>query len=72
MKRWWTLALAAALWGGLGLAPASAQAPLGGYTQPYQPRPTFSPYLNLNRFGTAPGINYYGMVRPQQQALDRR
>src|SRR5438128_1921378 len=29
------------------------------------PRPTVSPYLNLLRPNTAPGINYYGLVRPQ-------
>jgi hypothetical protein len=28
-------------------------------------RPTFSPYLNLNRAGTSAAINYYGLVRPQ-------
>ncbi len=28
--------------------------------------PTVSPYLNLNR-GGIPGINYYGLVRPQFQ-----
>jgi hypothetical protein len=28
-------------------------------------RPTFSPYLNLNRPGAIPAINYYGLVRPQ-------
>jgi hypothetical protein len=27
--------------------------------------PTVSPYLNLLRGGTAPAINYYGLVRPQ-------
>ncbi len=71
MIRWSIFALAAAVWGGLGLAPAAAQIPLGGYTPPFQPRPTFSPYLNLNRFGTSPGINYYGLVRPQQQTTQQ-
>ena len=28
-------------------------------------RPTVSPYLNLNRFGTSTGLNYYNLVRPQ-------
>ncbi len=28
-------------------------------------RPTFSPWLNLNRPGTNPVLNYYGLVRPQ-------
>jgi hypothetical protein len=32
--------------------------------RPYA-RPAFSPYLNLNRFGSNPAINYYGLVRPQ-------
>jgi hypothetical protein len=40
---------------------ARAQAP---NVRPYT-RPAFSPYLNLNRFGTNPAINYYGLVRPQ-------
>src|SRR5262249_43043171 len=35
---------------------ASAQAPY---------RPPVSPYINLNRVGTEPGINYYGIVRPE-------
>ena len=30
-------------------------------------RPSFSPYLNLARGGTNPGINYLGVVRPQIQ-----
>lgn len=34
---------------------------------PAAPTPTFSPYLNLlNRFNS-PAVNYYGLVRPQQQ-----
>jgi hypothetical protein len=40
---------------------ASAQPP---GVRPYA-RPAFSPYLNLNRFGSNPAINYYGLVRPQ-------
>jgi hypothetical protein len=28
-------------------------------------RPAVSPYLNLNRRGASPGINYYNLVRPQ-------
>jgi len=28
-------------------------------------RPVYSPYLNLVRRDAAPGINYYGLVRPQ-------
>ena len=34
---------------------------------PVTNRPTFSPYLNLLRGGVNPAINYYGIVRPQQQ-----
>lgn len=30
-------------------------------------RPTFSPYLNLLNRGGNPGLNYLGIVRPQQQ-----
>jgi hypothetical protein len=33
--------------------------------QPPSARPAFSPYLNLNRRGASPGVNYYGLVRPQ-------
>ncbi len=29
-------------------------------------RPAYSPYLNLLRFGSSPAINYYGLVRPQE------
>jgi hypothetical protein len=39
-------------------APASAQAP---FTRP----PVVSPYINLNQPGTSPGIQYYGIVRPE-------
>jgi len=28
--------------------------------------PAVSPFLNLNRLGSPAGINYYGLVRPQQ------
>jgi hypothetical protein len=47
---------------------ASAQLP---YTQPATTpnpysRPAYSPFLNLLRPGD-PAINYYGLVRPQQQ-----
>lgn len=30
-------------------------------------RPAFSPYLNLNRPGGSPALNYYGLVQPQTQ-----
>jgi hypothetical protein len=43
---------------------ASAQAPLRpGITSGF--RPTTSPYLNLNRAGVPPAINYYQLVRPE-------
>jgi hypothetical protein len=53
---------------------ALAQAPvvqptIGPYVRPsVSPyyRPAFSPYLNLGRGGN-PAVNYYGLVRPQQQ-----
>ena len=31
----------------------------------FAPQPAVSPYLNLIRTGSDPGINYYGLVRPQ-------
>jgi hypothetical protein len=71
MNRWWIAGLAVALaW----QAPAATaqQFPLGGYTPPQvQQRPPFSPYLNLNRGGTQPGINYFGLVRPQLQTAQQ-
>jgi hypothetical protein len=30
-------------------------------------RPAFSPYLNLNRPGGSPALNYFGLVQPQTQ-----
>jgi hypothetical protein len=44
----------------LGAEPARAQPP--GVRQP-----AFSPYLNLLRPGGTPALNYYGLVRPEQQ-----
>lgn len=42
-----------------------------GFAQPQPPvapsRPAYSPYLNLLRGGTSAGVNYYGLVRPEQQ-----
>ena len=69
MNRAIRLALAAAV---PAVLPAAASAqffqPPGSYVRPYQPsRPTVSPYLNINRGGTSPAINYYGIVRPQMQ-----
>jgi hypothetical protein len=37
------------------------------FGSPATGRPPVSPYLNLGRGGN-PAINYYGVVRPQQQA----
>lgn len=47
-----------------GTAPVTAQAPYTGPgTNPANP-PTVSPYLNLLRRGSSPGVNYYGLVKP--------
>lgn len=45
----------------LGLTSAAGAQPPMRYTPP----PAFSPYLNLNRAGASPAINYFGIVRPQ-------
>jgi hypothetical protein len=45
---------------GLSASVARAQSPVGA------PPPPYSPYLNLLRPGANPAINYYGLVRPQQ------
>jgi hypothetical protein len=71
MKRMTIAALAAlALLPTWGVGRARAQgvyAPPALYqNNPYQRGP-ISPYLNLARPGTLPGINYYGLVRPQIQ-----
>ena len=31
----------------------------------YSTQPRVSPYINLLRQGSAPGVNYYGLVRPE-------
>jgi hypothetical protein len=72
MNRWWIVALAALIVSGMATSAAHAQFPIGGYAPPQMPSPPpFSPYLNLNRAGTAPGINYFGLVRPQQQTAQQ-
>jgi hypothetical protein len=72
MNRWWNRALAGIVaWGWLGSAFAAAQFPLGGYSPPQVGPPAFPPILNLNRSGTNPAINYFGLVRPQQQAMQQ-
>src|SRR5262245_2399192 len=52
-------------------APCPAQPPgfaPGGIGQPpFTSRPTVSPYLNLLRRGGSPALNYYTLVRPQNQ-----
>ena len=64
MKRWLASTLAVLV---LGTA-ASAQPQIGSYSRPVvSPRPTISPYLNLNRSGAGAAIDYYGLVRPQME-----
>ena len=52
-------------------APCPAQppgfAPQGLGQPPFTSRPTVSPYLNLLRSGGSPALNYYTLVRPQNQ-----
>jgi hypothetical protein len=56
------VAAIAVLMTGLG---ASAQQPIGFGGPGYNP--PLSPYLNLNRVGAPPAINYYNLVQPQVQ-----
>jgi hypothetical protein len=54
----------------MAIAPSARAQPPGGppggpFAGPRQG--AFSPYLNLTRQGASPAINYYGLVRPQQQ-----
>jgi hypothetical protein len=58
------ISLTATALAGLGAAEARAQLP---YTPPPYTRPAVSPYINLLRRGSDPGVNYYGLVRPQQE-----
>ncbi len=66
-----TRAAGLALLAGLAVGPAGRAQPPG--QPPGQPfggpargsSPGFSPYLNLLRQGASPGVNYYGLVRPQ-------
>jgi hypothetical protein len=48
----------------LEASPARAQFPT---SPPRYPSPAVSPYLNLLRRGTIPGVNYYGLVRPEME-----
>jgi hypothetical protein len=67
------LLVAVVLIGGLPLFLGTGKAVAQGgiYVPPYQ-RPVISPYLNLLRqggtsgFGNSTALNYYGLVRPQQ------
>src|SRR5262249_3436964 len=52
---------------GLACGPAAAQPPLGRPPTNPPSRPPGSPFTNLFRGGTNPAINYYGLVRPQQE-----
>ena len=49
---------------------AQAQSNYSRINKPFN-RPTFSPYLNLFRSGNGPVLNYFGVVRPQQQFLEQ-
>jgi hypothetical protein len=72
MHRRWNIALAGIVaWGCLGTPGAYAQGTIGGFTPPQNAPPAFSPFLNLNRAGANPAINYYGLVRPQQQTMQQ-
>ncbi len=64
-KRTWVLAAALGLLTGLAPQGARGQGYIPPPTSPF-PRPPISPYLNLYR-GGSPAINYYGVIRPQQQ-----
>lgn len=64
--RWFAVAVLTAtlMLGTAGIAHAQPAVPTGPVT-----RPTFSPYLNLLRGGNSAAFNYYGLVRPEQNAL---
>src|SRR5438046_1979001 len=51
---------------GLSASTARAQSPQSPQSPIGAPPPPYSPYLNLLRPGANPAINYYGLVRPQQ------
>jgi hypothetical protein len=46
----------------MGVRPAAAQPQF-----PVPSQPAVSPYVNLLRSGSSPGVNYYGIVRPQEE-----
>ena len=51
----------------VALAVTDAQAQGPGRPTGITPPPGYNPYLNLLRPGTNPAVNYYGLVRPQQE-----
>jgi hypothetical protein len=59
------IAWLAAIAFGLSVSSARAQGPVRPLTG--APNPPYSPYLNLVRPGANPAINYYGLVRPQNE-----
>lgn len=62
----WAMLTTATVIAGMDVQPARAQGPyVRPQVNPYY-RPPVSPYLNLT-IGGSPGINYYGIVRPQLQ-----
>jgi hypothetical protein len=50
----------------VSVLPVAGQAPLRPGITP-NPRPSFSPYMNLLLRNGSPALNYYGIVRPQLQ-----
>jgi hypothetical protein len=64
-KQTWIAAAALGLLTVLGAQGARAQGFVRPPTSPF-PRPPVSPWINLFRGGN-PAINYYGLVRPEQQ-----
>jgi hypothetical protein len=66
MSRWLTCVAALATLAVTAVGPGRATAQLPGRPGPTI-SPPISPYLNLLRRGNSPGVNYYGLVRPQQQ-----
>src|SRR5437879_2241913 len=65
MKRCLLAGVVALSWLAVAVGPR-AEAQFAGPPQvnPFG-RPAVSPYLNLQRGGINPGVNYYGLVRPQ-------
>ncbi len=51
----------------LGAAGVASAQPPPAPAGPAPQRPTFSPYLNLLRANNSTTLNYYGLVRPEQQ-----